>query len=85
MIRLPILIAFCGTLAAEPLGGFVHVDVGKSGTLGSQGDFGWMGALSTWYRIDPQEKLVALVFFQHVPIDFAGMARFSTLVYQSLN
>jgi len=67
------------------LGGSVHVDVGKSGTLGSKGDFGWMGALSTWYRIDLHEKLVALVFFQHVPIDFAGMARFSTLVYQSLN
>jgi CubicO group peptidase (beta-lactamase class C family) len=48
------------------------------------GQFGWAGAASTWFRIDPREKLAAAVFMQHLPMDGAAFSLYSTLVYQAL-
>ena len=71
------------------LGGYVVVDVARSGRPGSIGQFGWSGAGSTYYTIDRQENLVAMLLMQHlpqgVPIDPPKMsARFYNTVYQSL-
>lgn len=71
------------------LGGYVVLDVARRGRLGSAGQFGWSGAASTYYTIDPKEQLVALLLMQHLP---QGLRRdppklgatFYNLVYQSL-
>jgi CubicO group peptidase (beta-lactamase class C family) len=66
------------------LGGSVLIDLAKSGRLGSVGTFGWGGAASTYYRIDPKERTVALLFMQYMPYDSATLNQFSTLFYQSI-
>jgi CubicO group peptidase (beta-lactamase class C family) len=66
------------------LGGSVHVDVAKGRIPGSVGDFGWDGAASTYFRMDPKEKLVALLFQQYMPFDKPNLELFSTLVNQSI-
>jgi CubicO group peptidase (beta-lactamase class C family) len=66
------------------LAGSVRIDLAKGNSLGSVGEFGWAGAASTWFRVDPKEKLVMVIFQQKIPIDGATAQRFSNLVYQSL-
>lgn len=67
------------------LGGRVLVDVAGRGLLGSPGQFGWSGAGSTYYTVDPRENLVALLLMQHVPQDPHKVSgKFYNLVYQSL-
>jgi CubicO group peptidase (beta-lactamase class C family) len=56
---------------------------------GSVGQFGWSGAAATWFTIDPNEKLIAILMMQHLP---RGLARdpprlgqpFKNLVYRAL-
>jgi CubicO group peptidase (beta-lactamase class C family) len=71
------------------LGGYVVLDVAARGRPGSPGQFGWAGAASTSYTIDPQERLVAILMLQHLPRDVDGDlprigSRFQTLVYQAI-
>ncbi|MEZ0469645.1 serine hydrolase domain-containing protein [Luteimonas salinilitoris] len=71
------------------LGGYVVLDVAARGRPGSVGQFGWAGAASTSFTIDPQERLVAILMLQHLPRDGVDDlprigGRFQTLVYQSL-
>jgi CubicO group peptidase (beta-lactamase class C family) len=67
------------------LGVGVRVDDGLAGTLGTIGSFGWTGMATTYFRIDPAEKLIALCFAQHLPYDEHGLfQRFANLVYQAL-
>jgi len=72
------------------LGGYVVIDVARRGQPGSPGQFGWSGAASTSYTIDPKEKLVAILMLQHLPREDGGkdlprIARnFYGLVYQAL-
>ena len=66
------------------LGGSVRIDLAKGSSLGSVGEFGWGGAASTYYRIDPKERTVALLFMQYMPYDSATLNQFSTLMYQSI-
>jgi CubicO group peptidase (beta-lactamase class C family) len=67
------------------LGGSVRVDLARSARLGSVGQFGWTGAATTYFNIDPQEKTIALVFTQHFPHDQHQLFwTFSTLFYASL-
>ena len=71
------------------LGGYVVLDVARRGRLGSVGQFGWSGAASTYYTIDPKEQLVALLMMQHLPQGLPGdppklSVKFYNLVYQSL-
>lgn len=66
-------------------GGAVRVDVARSARLGSVGQFGWSGAATTYFNIDPQERTVALVFTQHFPMDQHQLYwTFSTLFYAAL-
>jgi CubicO group peptidase (beta-lactamase class C family) len=67
------------------LGVDVRLDDGLAGTLGTIGSFGWTGMTTTYCRIDPAEKLVALCFAQHLPYNEHGLfQRFANLVYQAL-
>ncbi|UGQ46717.1 serine hydrolase domain-containing protein [Massilia endophytica] len=71
------------------LGGAVVLDVARRGRLGSVGQFGWSGSASTYYTIDPKEKLVALLMMQHLPQGLGNdpvklNVKFFNLVYQSL-
>ena len=71
------------------LGGYVVLDVARRGRLGSVGQFGWLGAGATYFTIDRQEKLIAMLFMQHLPQDLPKdppkiSAKFYNFVYQSL-
>jgi CubicO group peptidase (beta-lactamase class C family) len=67
------------------LGVAVRIDNGAAGTLGTINSFGWTGMATTYCRIDPGERLVALCFAQHLPHDEHGLfQRFTNLSYQAL-
>jgi CubicO group peptidase (beta-lactamase class C family) len=71
------------------LGGYVVRDVARNGGWGSVGQFGWSGAASTYYTIDPKQQLVAILLLQHLPQDLPGdppkiSTTFYNLVYRSL-
>jgi CubicO group peptidase (beta-lactamase class C family) len=71
------------------LGGSVLLDVASRGRFGSPGQYGWSGAGGTYYTIDPQEKLVAILMTQHLPQGLPHdppklSVTFYNLVYQSL-
>lgn len=71
------------------LGGSVLLDPARRGRLGSVGQFGWSGAASTYFSIDPQERVISILLLQHLPNDAANdLPRISTpfynLVYQAL-
>jgi CubicO group peptidase (beta-lactamase class C family) len=68
------------------LGGSVRVSVANAGEAGSVGQFGWSGAASTFFRIDPEEDLMILLLLQQVPFNDGNLiGRVSALVYASLN
>lgn len=66
------------------LGGSVRLDLAKGNIPGSLGQFGWDGAATTYFRMDPKERTVSLVFFQHMPFDAPTLELFSTLFYQAI-
>jgi CubicO group peptidase (beta-lactamase class C family) len=53
------------------LAGRVMIDTGKSWSLSSEGEFGWAGAASTWFMIDPREKIVAITMSQYLGSKFS--------------
>ena len=68
------------------LGGSVRLDLAKANRLGSVGQFGWNGAATTTFSIDPRERTVALLLVQHLPYNQHGVfEKFHTLFYHSLN
>jgi CubicO group peptidase (beta-lactamase class C family) len=52
--------------------------------LASVGAWGWGGAYSTMYKVDPKERLVMLFMIQQFPFGVEVRERFPTLVYQAL-
>ncbi|UCF37142.1 MAG: beta-lactamase family protein [Acidobacteriota bacterium] len=62
----------------------VLTDVTESLGMGSVGDYGWDGAASTYFRIDPQEDLVILLMTHRMPCDTEIQVKLKTLVYQAL-
>jgi CubicO group peptidase (beta-lactamase class C family) len=66
------------------LGGSVRTNLANGNIPGSLGQFGWDGAASTYFRIDPKEKAVALIFQQYMPFDGPSLELFSTLFYQAI-
>jgi CubicO group peptidase (beta-lactamase class C family) len=71
------------------IGGAVVLENGRRGQPGTPGQFGWPGAASTSYNIDPKEHLVAILMLQHLPNgkpnDLPRISRhFHALVYQGL-
>ncbi len=66
-------------------GGGVRVTLGGEGVPGSLGQFGWSGAATTYFNIDPKENTMALLFMQHFPFNEDDVfARFSAIFYSSL-
>ncbi len=72
------------------LGGYVVLDPVRRGQPGSVGQFGWSGAASTNFMIDPKEQLLAILLLQHLPRperkdDLPRIGRsVQALVYQAL-
>ena len=67
------------------LGTRVLMDVAQTGLPGSVGEFGWDGAFSTYFWIDPLEQLYGLMMLQHSPNAFYPIAQqFKQLTYQAL-
>ena len=64
-------------------GGAVRVDSDTT-PPGSPGTFRWAGAASTFFWIDPQADLVAMVWTQHLPPAWSLDAQFQRLVYASV-
>ena len=51
------------------LGVRVITDLGAGHTLGSVGTFGWDGYATTLVQIDPKERTVAILLYQHLPFN----------------
>ena len=67
----------------------IYLDPARKGRLGSVGQFGWSGAASTYFSIDPKERMISILLLQHLPNGKANdLPRISTpfynLVYQAL-
>ncbi len=56
-----------------------------TGLLGSPGVVRWDGFFNTYYWIDPEEELVALIFTQHYPFGIELRHRFRTMMYQAID
>ena len=66
-------------------GGSVRVNLGGESVPGSLGQFGWAGAATTYFNVDPKENTVVLLFMQHFPFNEDDVfARFSAIFYSSL-
>lgn len=66
------------------IGGSVAMDSAQAHAIISQGSFQWAGAASTYFTIDPQEQLIALLFTQTFPFSNELGEKFRTLVYQTI-
>jgi CubicO group peptidase (beta-lactamase class C family) len=72
------------------LGVSVVTDPARRGRLASAGAYGWSGAATTYFTVDPQESMIALLLMQHLPRDDAPgelpkpSVKFHNLVYQAL-
>ncbi len=67
------------------LGFEVTEHVGRSGRLGSVGEFGWGGAYYTKYWVDPRERLVVVFMTQLLPSNALDLQdKLRALVYQAV-
>lgn len=67
------------------LGVAVLNDLGRSSVLASRGQFGWEGMATTIVQIDPQERIVALLMYQHLPFNEGDVfSLFSNGYYSAL-
>ena len=67
------------------LGFSVLLDPVISGTPGSIGEYGWGGAASTWFMLDPLEQLSIVLMTQLIPSNAYPIRRqLKTAVYQAL-
>lgn len=79
-----------GVYAFSPADGWglfsaVRINAAVANEPVSSGAFFWSGAATTHFFVDPTEKLIALVFCQHVPFDEHGLfTRFRTTVEQAI-
>ncbi len=68
------------------LGVRVVTEPGMVGTLDSYGTHGWGGAAGTWYFVDPEEDLAAVLMVQVMGLgqETSIRADFDTLVHQAI-
>jgi CubicO group peptidase (beta-lactamase class C family) len=78
------------TVEGEPIAGYgfglgsrVLMDVGLAGVPGSVGEYGWAGAASTYYWVDPAEQMVGVFMTQYQGDDEPNMD-FRSLAYQAI-
>ena len=69
------------------LGLAVRTASGESGLLGSAGTFGWSGGYNTYFRIDPEEDLILLLFVQQAfnPGELEIQYGFHNVVMQAID
>ncbi len=65
------------------LGSRTLLDVGAAGIPSSVGEFGWAGAASTYYWVDPAEELVGVFMTQYQGVDEPDKD-FHVLAYQAI-
>lgn len=83
----PALVPFQDDVPGEGYGLAMSVTVDHNQNLfmGSTGDYGWGGAASTYFRIDPKENMVIMAFAQFLPMGFHPYHDdFRNVVYQAL-
>ena len=67
------------------LGFGVLMDVGRSGTIGSNGEYNWSGAASTSFWVDPTEQLIGIQLAQFQPMStFPNAEDFKVAAYQAI-
>lgn len=67
------------------LGFSVMLDAAQAGIMGSVGDHSWGGYAETYFWIDPQEDLTAILMTQYLPsMTYPIRKEFRTAVYQAL-
>jgi len=67
------------------LGVEIHERPNEMGQYGSPGMYGWQGAYSTAFWVDPKEEMVGVMMVQVLPRGRLDLAeRFKTLVFQAL-
>ena len=64
--------------------GFETTDRYGANGMDSQGAFGWSGAYSTTYRVDPDSHLVIVFMVQMLPNGTDSRTKLPTMVYQAL-
>ncbi|MGY0563258.1 MAG: serine hydrolase domain-containing protein [Paraglaciecola chathamensis] len=63
----------------------VTVDEQGANTMGSAGDYGWAGAASTYFRIDPKEQMIVISMTQLMPSSYFSYNKdFKNIAYQAL-
>lgn len=77
-------IAAGSTATGYGLGVSVTLNVAALGRPNSVGSFGWSGAATTIFSVDPEEKLTYVIMAQLMPNDTALMQRVETLIYQAI-
>ena len=65
------------------LGSRTMVNLGQAGTPGTVDEFGWAGAASTYYWIDPVEEMVGVFMTQYQGTDEPDKD-FRVLAYQAI-
>lgn len=72
------------TATGYGLGVSVTMNVPALGRLNSMGSYGWSGAATTTFSVDPEEQLTYVIAAQLMPNDSALMQRVETLIYQAI-
>lgn len=68
------------------LGFMITEDLGKTGELGSVGNFGWGGAYHSTYWVDKEENMVVVYLTQLIPAnDIDDHQKLNALIYQALS
>ncbi|MYE54480.1 MAG: beta-lactamase family protein [Chloroflexi bacterium] len=67
------------------LGFSIVNDIAQHGIPGSEGMYGWFGAASCYFWIDPAEELIAILMTQFMPVTWYPLRReFQTATYGAL-
>jgi CubicO group peptidase (beta-lactamase class C family) len=67
------------------LGFRVAMDLGQCQILGSQGEYGWGGAASTYFWVDPHEAFIGVQMAQFQPNGYHQIANaFRVAAYQAI-
>jgi len=66
------------------LGSRVLLDVAASQSAGSIGEFGWSGAATTYYWVDPVEDLVGVFMTQYMTGPEQPNRAFRSVAYQAI-
>jgi len=57
---------------------------GRVGAIGSAGTYGWGGAASTIFWVDPKEQMIGIFMVQITPLNTTYGNKFAALVYEAI-